>query len=175
MCYCEYYCNHRHHSLVVKTQNETSMKQGSLPVQQKSRQLCVALESLQIPQLLHLWNDPLIFILVFSLARSSSLFLHCFSSSVFLSLLFDVGNSGACLSLSLSLSDQVRADTAPVGGRGTASMEENDWHFSDTPLGSDWLCWSWRGGFLQIKLQPLGGATDSWPVPYSTVRSWWQV
>ena len=42
--------------------------------------------------------------------------------------------------------------------------------------------WLWlvvlipSGGFLQIKLQPLGGATDSgflhsWPVSYSTVRS----
>ena len=29
-------------------------------------------------------------------------------------------------------------------------MHENDWHFSDTPVGSDWLCWSRSGGFLQI-------------------------
>ena len=34
-------------------------------------------------------------------------------------------------------------------------------YFSLTPLGSDWLCLAGSGGFLQIKLQPLGGATDS--------------
>ena len=44
---------------------------------------------------LHLWNDALIFILVFSLAQSSSLFSRCFSSSVFLFLLFYMGNGGA--------------------------------------------------------------------------------
>ena len=58
-----------------------------------------------------------------------------------------------------------------VQGGGLPGMHEGDWHFSDTPLGSDWLCWSRSSGFLQIKLQPLGGATDSWPVSYSTVRS----
>ena len=42
-----------------------------------------------------LWNDAPIFIQVFSLARSNSLFLHCFSLSVLLFLLFDVGNGGA--------------------------------------------------------------------------------
>ena len=44
---------------------------------------------------LHLWNELLIFILVFSLARSNSLYLHCFSLSVFLFLLIDVDNGGA--------------------------------------------------------------------------------
>ena len=44
---------------------------------------------------LHLWNDAPIFILVFSLAWSNSFFLHYFSSSAFLFLLFDVGNGGA--------------------------------------------------------------------------------
>ena len=39
-----------------------------------------------------------------------------------------------------------------------------------------WFCWSGSGGFLQIKLGPLGGPTDteslqSWPVSYFTVRS----
>ena len=42
---------------------------------------------------LHLWNDALIFILVFSL--SNSCFWHWFFSSVFLFLLFDVGSGGA--------------------------------------------------------------------------------
>ena len=50
-------------------------------------------------------------------------------------------------------------------------LHQHDWHFSDTPLGSDCLCWFLSGGFLQFKLQPLGGATDSgfhhrWPVSY---------
>ena len=48
-----------------------------------------------------------------------------------------------------------------------------DWHLSDTPLGSDWLRSSGNGGCLQIKSQPLGGATDSWSVSDSTVRWWW--
>ena len=60
------------------------IKQVSLLIQQKSSKLCIALESLQIPQLPPpLKCDP-IFILVFSLARSNSFFLHCFSSPVFL-------------------------------------------------------------------------------------------
>ena len=75
---------------------------------------------------LHLWNDAPIFILVFSLARSNSFFSHCCSSSVFLFLLFDVGNGGAfCCSVASLPSftvwvwfDQVRVGTAR--GRGTA-------------------------------------------------------
>ena len=63
---------------------------------------CPAEKSWQIPQLLYLWNDALIFILVFFLARPSSLFLLCFSSSVFLLLLFDVGDDGACFCCFLS-------------------------------------------------------------------------
>ena len=43
---------------------------------------------------LHLWSDARIFILVLSLAQSSSLFLHCISQPVFLFLLFDEGNDG---------------------------------------------------------------------------------
>ena len=77
-------------AICATARNKTYMKQGFLLVQQKSRQLCVALESLQILLLLHL--------IVFSLARSNSLFLHCFSSSVFLFCLFDVGNGGTFFS-----------------------------------------------------------------------------
>ena len=51
--------------------------------------------SLQILQLPQLWNEAPIFVLVFSLARFNSFFVHCFSSSAFLFLLFDVGNGGA--------------------------------------------------------------------------------
>ena len=84
---------------------------------------------------LHLWNDAPIFVLVFSLARSSSFFLHCFASSVFLFLPFDMGSGGAncgtgvlllcCLpaivsTLSLNLSDQVRAGAA--WGRGLTAV-----------------------------------------------------
>ena len=43
-------------------------------------------------------------------------------------------------------------------------MHENDWHFSDTLLGSDWLCWSGSGGFLQIKSQPLDALTHCFKV-----------
>ena len=86
------------------------------------------------------------------------------------------------LVFSLNFSDQVRADTAHLHQEGHCPVRaawprcqqpvhESDWHFSDTPLSSDWLCWSRSGGFLQIKLGPLGGATDSWPVSDSTVRS----
>ena len=76
------------------------------------------------------------FILVFSLARSNSLFLICFSSSVFLFLLFDGQWWGLfllccyCLfsttvsSVSLNIPDQVTAVAAlhqHRGGRGGAS------------------------------------------------------
>ena len=131
---------------------------------------------------LHLWNDALIFILVFSLARSDSLLLHCFSSSVLLFFFFlsraMVGRSLALLPLHHFLQFKLehiwtgksrdftcaREGHCPVhtvGGRGAASsMHKSDWHFSDTPLGSDWLCWFRSSGFLQIKIQPLGGARD---------------
>ena len=83
---------------------------------------------------LHLRNDAPIFILVLFLARSSSFFLHCFSSKDFFFLLFEIGNGGAnrgigifppccpsaiVCSLSLMPSDQVRARA--TGGRGPAS------------------------------------------------------
>ena len=80
--------------------------------------------------------------------------------------------------LSLNVSDQVRAGTVPVRGRGAASRVCT--RMIDTsqtlPIYSDWLYWPGSFGFLQIKLQSLGGATDSgflhsWPVSYSTVRS----
>ena len=107
------------------------------------------------------WNDAPIFILVFS-----NSFLH--QSSYFFSLTWAMVSifqlccyylfSATVYSLSLNVTDQVWADAAPAWGRGTAtSMHKNDWHFSDTPLCSDWLCWSGSGGLLQIKLQPLGG------------------
>ena len=123
---------------------------------------------------LHLWNDALLFILVFSLARSSYFFLHCFSLSVFLFLLFDMGNGGAFFqlccccrllstivnSLGMNVSDQGRAGTAPARyalheGGCQQLMHENDWHSSDTPLGSHWMYWAGSGGFLQINSQPL--------------------
>ena len=83
-----------------------------------------------------------------------------------------VGHSSALLllsvllhvhSLSLKVSDQVRAGTAPVQGRGTAqyTLRERgglpaayaqEWHFSGTPLGSGWLYWAWSSRCLQIKL-----------------------
>ena len=107
---------------------------------------------------LHLRNDAPIFILVLFLARSSSFFLHCFSSKDFLFLLlFEVGNGGAnrgigifppccpsaiARSLSLNQSDQVRLRAAR--GRGTASSL-----FSHTPLGSHCLCLFGRGSVLQ--------------------------
>ena len=124
----------------------------------------------------------LIFILVFSLALSNSFFLHCLSSSVFWFLLFDVGNGGAFFgsvvvvcSLPLFTAGELeciwpgKSRYCACAGGGALPREEgcqqhmhdNDWHFSDTPLGCDWLCLSGTGRFLQIKLGPLGGATDS--------------
>ena len=55
----------------------------------------------------------------------------CFYSAYFFSVTW------ATEGLSWKVSDQVRADAAPVWGRGY--QQENDWHFSDTPLCSDWL------------------------------------
>ena len=100
MCYCEYHCNRRHRSLVLKTQSETCSKQGFLLVQQKSRQLCVALESLRILQLLHLWNEASVFIVVFSHAWSSSLL---FFISPLISSLWRAGAFGSVVVCSLPL------------------------------------------------------------------------
>ena len=105
--------------------------------------------------ILHLWNDTLVFILVFSLAQSSSFSLHCFQSS-----LWTETFSPSVWTWTWSLSDQVRAGTAGGGGC-QQCRHESDWHFSDTPLGSDWLYRARSDGFLLIKLQPLGRATDS--------------
>ena len=79
---------------------------------------------------LHLWNDAPLFILTFSLAWSNSFFLHCFSASGFLFLLFDVGNGGAffCSVVICSLPFftvwpwmyVVRAGTASAQGKGSA-------------------------------------------------------
>ena len=144
---------------------------------------------------LHLWNDPLIFILLFSVARSNSLFLHCFSLSVFLCLLFDAGNGGAFFSSvvvgcspplftiwawkCLTRSEQtlhLRWGGALPSMRCMREGGPPEWQFSDTLIGSDWLYLARSDGFLQIKLQRLGDPTDSWflhswPVSYSTVRS----
>ena len=107
-----------------------------------------------------------------------------FTLLFFVSLLIsslDVGNGGALYTLGMTVSDQVGEGHCSVcacvrEGGCQQCMQESDWHFSDTPHGSDWLYWISNGGFLQIKLEPLGGATDSglldsWPVSYSTVRS----
>ena len=147
---------------------------------------------------LHHWNDVPIFILVFSLAQSNSLFYSAFlrQSSYFFSLTWAmVGHFSALLLLSVLLhclqfglehiwpgksrhctcAGEGHSPLHAMWGRGAASMHENDWHFSDTPLGSDWSCLSGSGGFLQIKLGSLDGATDSgflhcWHLSYSTVR-----
>ena len=173
-------CNRCHHSLVVKTQNETYIKQGCVLVQQKS--------PYKPCRSLHLWNGTLIFILVFSLAQSNSFFLHWFSLAVFLFLISTLLLSLLCHCLQFGLESESR-HCAYIGGGGLPCtccsreggcqqrMHKNDWHFSDTHLGSDRLCGYGSVGFLQIKLQPQGGATDSgflhsWPVSYSTVR--WQ-
>ena len=117
------------------------------------------------------------FILVFSLAWSNSLFLHCFFVISLISSLWYRQWWGifhcCCLFsaivyiLGLNLSDQVRAGT--VRGRGTAQyvLREGcqhyawEWHFLDTPLGSDWLCWAGSSGFMQIELGPLVDSIDS--------------
>ena len=119
---------------------------------------------------------------LFSLWRSPALcfytaFLH--QSSYFFSLTWGmVGHFSALLLLSvLHHSLQFGFESIWPGKiRHCACMTccKSDWHFSDTPFGSDWFYLARSGRFLQIKLQPLGGATDSWPVSCSTVRSLWQ-
>ena len=99
------------------------IKQWSLLVQQKRPyKSCSSI---------HLWNDAPIFILVFSQVRSNSFFLHCFSfqSSYFSPWTWTMAAhfrlfSAIVYSLSFSrnLSDQVRAGTAPVQGRGAAAV-----------------------------------------------------
>ena len=119
---------------------------------------------------LHLWNDALIFILVFSLAWSNSLFLNSFSSSVFLFLLFFLGNDAEFFSTLPAQRGSAKYALRVRGGlpAGNALL--------DTVLGLHWLYLARSSGFLQIKLHPLGGPTawgflHSWPVSYSTVRS----
>ena len=140
---------------------------------------------------LHFWNDASILILVFNLAR----FLYCLFSSVFIFLLFDVGSDGAffgcccccCLFSAIvhsghEISDQVRAGTAPVWGRGTAEYAHEEGGLP-AACAQEWLkllrhspwLWLYLAGSCQFfKLQPLGGATDSgllhsWPVSYCTL------
>ena len=168
---------------------------SSLLVQQKSSQLCITLKSLKIPQLLHLWNEAPIFGRVFSLTQSKSLFLHFFSLSVFLFLLFDVGNGGAFLALLLlsvlrhclqfelkriwpgksrhcTCAGEGHCPVCPVWGRRAASSICTEWLTLLRHAPWLWLVLLIRScGFLQIKLGPLGGATDSgflhsWPVNY---------
>ena len=184
-CYCKYYCNSRHHSLVVKTESSLNCL-AEKPLSLLSSHRCRSS--------LHPWDDALIFVRVFSLAQSNSFFLTLlFFVSRLISSLWHGQWWGifqpCCCCLfsaivySLDVSDQVGADTATAQGGPLPStccmregacqqrMHESDLHFSDTLLGSDWLYSTGSGRFLQIKLQPLGGATDSWPVSYSTVIS----
>ena len=79
-------------------QSETYIKQGPYLSSRNAANSASLLSPYKSHSSLHLWKDALIFILVFSLARSNSLFLYCLSSSVFLFLLFDVGNGGAFFS-----------------------------------------------------------------------------
>ena len=186
MCYCEYYFNCSHHSL---SHGRKAANSVSLLSPYKS---CSSL---------FLWNDSPKIIRVFSLAQSNSLFLLYFSSSVLLFLLIDMGIGEAFFSsvavvcspplftvwvwMYLTREEQALC----LYGRGALPsmccmrevgcqqcMHENDWHFSDTHLGSDWLYWAGSGGFLQVKLGPLAGPIDSgflhsWPISYSPVRS----
>ena len=115
---------------------------------------------------LHLLNDAPLLMLVFSLAWSNYFFLQCFCLSGFLFFLLTwamVGHFLALLLLSVlchCLHFEFKlehvwpggAGTAPAWGMSTAQyccQHKNDWHFSDIPLGFDWLCWSRNCGFLQ--------------------------
>ena len=91
MHYSDYYGNHHHLILVVKTKNETYIKQWSLHVQQKSSQLCIALV-FTTPAARSTAEITPIFALVLFRAWSNSFILHCFSLSVFLFLLFTLKN-----------------------------------------------------------------------------------
>ena len=103
---------------------------------------------------LHFWNDALIFIPVFSLAL---FYLHCFSSSLFL-FLFDKGNDGAFF---CSIGEG-RCPVHAAWGKGAASsictrmklVRHSPWLWMIVLSQEQRL-------FLQIKLQPPGGATDS--------------
>ena len=132
------------------------IKQRSLLIQQKSGQHCIVLKSYKSCSSLDLSVDTQIFILGVFLARCNSLFLHSFSLSVFFLPFFNMGNGGAffccCLSAILYSLSLNRHCACIVRGRGTAEytvrrgrelqqhMDEYDCNFSDTPLGSDWLC-----------------------------------
>ena len=160
------------------------IKQGSLLVQQKSSKLSVALESLQIQQL----PPPLKWCSnIYPCFLSGSVQFLVFTLLLFVSLLissFWHGQWWGIFFVSVVVCSPplftvwvwtylTRYEKAPVQWRGTAHytlyegggcqqrMDECYWHFSDTPLGSDWLYLAGSGWFLQIKLQPLGGATDS--------------
>ena len=186
MSSCEYYCNRRHHSLVVKIRMKHISSRAPYLSSRKAANSASLLSPYKSHSFLHLWNDTPIFILVFSLALSNSFFLYCFSLSVFLFLLFDVGNGGAFFSTvvvvcSLPLftvwgwtyltrweqtlhlcGGGALPSTCCMRERGCQQrMHPSEWHFSDTLLGSDWLYLAGSGGFLWIKPQPLGGASDT--------------
>ena len=166
---------------MVKTQNETYIKQGFLLVQQKSSQPCKALESLQIPQL----PPPLKWCF---LSGSVQFFLYTllFFVSLLISYLWRGQHWGifqyccggffstivCSWSLSLNMSVQVRAGTACQGeghcrvavreGSCQQRLHESDWHFSDTPLGSDWLYWSLERWPLANQIRATGRTHRQW-------------
>ena len=134
---------------------------------------------------LHLRNDSPMFILVFSLARSNSFFLLCFSSSVFSSLWCGQWRgvcpplllSGLCHCIQFGLECTWPGKSRHCVGEGLPAayaqawlslLRHSPWLWLVELIREQWI--------LRIKLQPLGGPTasgflHSWPVSYCTVRS----
>ena len=111
---------------------------------------------------LHLWNDAPIFILVFSLARSNSFFLHCFSLSVFLILLFEVGNGGAFYGSVVLLSVLCHWLQFGHENRGTVEYAQREVGGLLTACAREWLTFLRHSPWLW-----LVGAVDSWKSNYS--------
>ena len=123
-----YYCNRCHHSLVVKTQNETYIKlltcpAEKLPTLRSSSVLTVPAASSTSEMALgylsqfSFWLGPIVSFYTASLWRGQwwSIFRFCWYSAIVYS-----------LGLSLTLSDQVRAGTAPVRGKGAVCTRMSD-------------------------------------------------
>ena len=130
------YCSHYQHSLVVKTQNINIYQAPYL----SSR------KALSPPPPLK-WGD------IYPSFLSGSVQFFLFKLLFFASLLISSPWRGkwwgifrlcwfSTIVYSLGLSLNIWPGKSGQCAVGVA----NDWHFSDTPLGSDWLCWSGSGG-----------------------------
>ena len=149
MCYCKYYCNHHHLSLVVKTCQAVVLTAAPSVSEVMLRYL--TLFSLWLGTVLALYTAFLHQSYFFSLTWAM---MGHLSALLLLSVLCH------CLQTELERIWPGKSRHCVCWERGTAQYVLRKggglpaafaWHISDTPTGSDCICWTRSGGFLQIR------------------------